>query len=198
MWQCPHDGICPLHHSSSSSLICSFSQRLQRPSFLRKIKHVRAGHEDIGYTYVVIKRGSRPTAPLLKKNTSISENDTEKSIRMEAYDWPRLVFPPLKKSGHVILDGCTKEGGYRTYTSVSDHWLQFGSQVRSWGWQSLVHRENNRTTMPGNPLGETFSPMTRRILRKLDFKHQSRIGTMALSYRVLISGNGKTKHIGSK
>jgi ribosomal protein RSM22 (predicted rRNA methylase) len=32
------------------------------------------------------------------------------ALRLEAYHWPRLVFPPLKKSGHIILDGCTPEG----------------------------------------------------------------------------------------
>lgn len=32
------------------------------------------------------------------------------ALRLEAYNWPRLIFPPLKKPGHVILDGCTPEG----------------------------------------------------------------------------------------
>jgi Mitochondrial small ribosomal subunit Rsm22 len=34
----------------------------------------------------------------------------EEALRLEAYSWPRLVFPPLKKSGHIILDSCTAEG----------------------------------------------------------------------------------------
>lgn len=34
------------------------------------------------------------------------------ALRLEAYHWPRLVFPPLKKSGHIILDACTPEGEY--------------------------------------------------------------------------------------
>lgn len=36
--------------------------------------------------------------------------ELEEALRLEAYSWPRLVFPPLKKGGHVILDGCTTEG----------------------------------------------------------------------------------------
>lgn len=36
--------------------------------------------------------------------------DVDEAIRLEAYQWPRLVFPPLKRSGHIILDGCTAEG----------------------------------------------------------------------------------------
>ena len=39
-----------------------------------------------------------------------SRSDTEESLRLEAYSWPRLVFAPLKRSGHVILDCCTPEG----------------------------------------------------------------------------------------
>ena len=33
-------------------------------------------------------------------------------LRHEAYDWPRLVFPPLKRSGHIILDVCASEGAH--------------------------------------------------------------------------------------
>lgn len=95
---------------------------MQRPAFLRRAKDVRAGHEDIGYTYVVIKRGQRPVLPtnendaLPKEHSTgdeselISAADSEQRIRLEAYNWPRLVFPPLKRSGHIILDACTMEG----------------------------------------------------------------------------------------
>lgn len=41
-----------------------------------------------------------------------SPSDLEEALRSEAYGWPRLVFPPLKKSGHIILDACTREGSY--------------------------------------------------------------------------------------
>lgn len=87
---------------------------MQRPAFVRKTKHVRVGHEDIGYSYVVICRGKRPS-PFLPGDTEnthsdIAQSETGDDIRLEAYNWPRLVFPPLKRSGHVILDGCTAEG----------------------------------------------------------------------------------------
>jgi hypothetical protein len=39
-----------------------------------------------------------------------SYEDLQEALRLEAYSWPRLVFPPLKKSGHIILDSCTAEG----------------------------------------------------------------------------------------
>lgn len=138
-------------------------QRLQRPEFVCKTKHSGVGHEDIGYSYVAIQRGSRPpfdpdsrevgmTGPISseeaerdakapplvlfpdthaneehiraqEENIQATETsgeqreipDTpaniEESLRKHAYHWPRLVFPPLKRSGHIILDSCTPNGG---------------------------------------------------------------------------------------
>ena len=40
----------------------------------------------------------------------LSPAELEEQLRQEAYRWPRLVFSPLKKSGHIILDSCTAEG----------------------------------------------------------------------------------------
>lgn len=128
---------------------------MQRPAFLRKTKHVKSGHEDNGYSYVVIRRGPRPTlisqgnnqvlsmtvkegnAELQLKDSSVTqavaeptplktkvviappqrlsdseEQDSAESLQLQAYQWPRLVFPPIKNSGHVILDSCTPEGEF--------------------------------------------------------------------------------------
>lgn len=176
--QCPHDGTCPLYHPGASKLVCGFSQRLQRPAFVRKTKHSGVGHEDTGYSYIVIRRGIRPTQVNTKvgrigdvgkreqdkmflRETPISElqtveggmsegvspssvsdqdantaaqdstqssvepagapidtHEVEAALRLEAYSWPRLVFPPLKRSGHVILDGCTTERMKRVFISA--------------------------------------------------------------------------------
>ncbi|CAA7264757.1 unnamed protein product [Cyclocybe aegerita] len=154
---CPHDGACPLLRSGGHPLICGFSQRIQRPSFVQKTKQSKVGHEDVEYSYVVIQRGARPgpvgtsvgriggigrrqfaketlAAPmkelklhdegepvsassssteateLVHTPGELSEEELQKRLRQEAYQWPRLVFPPLKKSGHIILDSCTSEG----------------------------------------------------------------------------------------
>jgi ribosomal protein RSM22 (predicted rRNA methylase) len=34
----------------------------------------------------------------------------EEDMRREAYQWPRLVYPPLKRSGHVVMDTCHPNG----------------------------------------------------------------------------------------
>jgi ribosomal protein RSM22 (predicted rRNA methylase) len=168
--QCPHDGACPLYNPGESKRVCGFSQRIQRPAFVRKTKHSGVGHEDVGYSYVVVRRGERPAQPegakpigrlgqvgkrelakqiaaQVKANppvlreeslsevprqdtrvdaTQVNEDSSETLsaavradnapddlhavLRQEAYTWPRLVFPPLKRSGHVILDVCTPQG----------------------------------------------------------------------------------------
>jgi ribosomal protein RSM22 (predicted rRNA methylase) len=40
----------------------------------------------------------------------LSPSELQAQLRLEAYQWPRLIFSPLKKGGHVILDACTIEG----------------------------------------------------------------------------------------
>lgn len=157
--------------SPTPSHICSFSQRLERPEFLRKTKHASRGQEVIEYSYVVIRRGPRPGLPADTKFqdaippspqrrrsskrvgilTEIETPDEPLSrtksqpgeiglkfqerpetpaevrrqlrhwmsdappraiddTRAESYYWPRILRPPLKRSGHVVLETCTKEG----------------------------------------------------------------------------------------
>jgi hypothetical protein len=39
-----------------------------------------------------------------------NEDDVENDLREEAYTWPRVVAPPMKRAGHVILDTCFPDG----------------------------------------------------------------------------------------
>ncbi|KAF8240735.1 hypothetical protein L208DRAFT_1231139 [Tricholoma matsutake] len=200
---CPHDGACPLHHPGSI-LVCGFAQRWQRPSFVRLTKHSGVGHEDIEYSYVVIRRGARPSPPttnygrigdvgkralaqeaLLKVplrelqlhheseeaaaaageipaseiETSIEEPlepqaraELEEALRLEAYSWPRLVFPPLKKGGHVILDGCTTEGKIMRLTIPRSQGKQPYYDARKSGWGDIFPHP------PKNPPQERHQP----------------------------------------
>ncbi|KAJ7070608.1 mitochondrial small ribosomal subunit Rsm22-domain-containing protein [Mycena amicta] len=182
---CPHDRPCPLHHPGDTKLICGFSQRLQRPSFVRRTKHSGEGHEDMGYSYVVLRRGSRPTDPgtnfgrvgrvgqsalesaqapikelflhgqvepvpleeleLASDIADIQVAEQEPSspaalnaaLRLEAYNWPRLVFPPLKKSGHIILDACTPEGNLMRMTVPKSQGKQPFYDARKSGWGDI-------------------------------------------------------------
>lgn len=42
----------------------------------------------------------------------------DSALRQEAYHWPRLVFAPLKRSGHIILDACAPEGNVAIFSAV--------------------------------------------------------------------------------
>lgn len=97
---CPHDKPCPLMYSPQAkpnNIWCHFSQRVQRPSFLMKTKHSKFNTEDSKYSYVVLRKGSRPSSQ-------------ESTMEAQAYHWPRLIQPPLKKNGHVVLDTCSTSG----------------------------------------------------------------------------------------
>ena len=49
-----------------------------------------------------------------RANTNLPPNETpypdDLIELLEAFEWPRLVFPPLKRSGHIILDACAPQG----------------------------------------------------------------------------------------
>ncbi|GJE86251.1 Rsm22-cox11 tandem protein [Phanerochaete sordida] len=186
---CPHDGACPLFNVGPKSLVCGFSQRLQRPEFVRKTKHSKIGHEDVGYSYVVIRRGTRPERPQGKfgrigdigrreldkiaaaqasmpelvidgddivpdkpsrslaksladpslivdpTEADMTPDQVEDSLRLEAYHWPRVVFPPLKRSGHIVIDSCAAEGNIIRMTVPKSQGKQpyYDARKSAWG-----------------------------------------------------------------
>ncbi|KAG0299146.1 37S ribosomal protein S22 [Linnemannia gamsii] len=141
---CPHDKVCPIYESlSRDSQWCHFSQKVQRPDFLRKTKHSKDNYEDAKYTYVVLRKGPRPsftrastqaaseasitsvssvtedsaTDPSLKKKRTKKPPppppvtyDNPEDMQAASYDWSRIVVPPLKKDGHVVIDTCAANG----------------------------------------------------------------------------------------
>jgi len=232
---CPHDGACPLYHPGATKLVCGFSQRLQRPAFVRKTKHSGVGHEDSGYSYVVIRRGPRPAQATTKagrvgevgKRASVAATrprmpvqelfidgesgdfayeeydvdaaslpeseassvavthaaednlageDLEAALRSEAFSWPRLVFPPIKKAGHIIIDACTPEAKIMRMTIPKSQGKQPFYDARKSSWGDLFpHEPKNKPQErhhPGRAKGEN-SPISgqdigKRRSQKLD------------------------------
>ncbi|KAI0652334.1 mitochondrial small ribosomal subunit Rsm22-domain-containing protein [Trametes meyenii] len=190
---CPHDGACPLYQPGAGNIVCSFSQRLQRPDFIRKTKHSGIGHENMDYSYVVIRRGSRPAPATTRVGRigdvgrrelakqaeaaalvprlmidgenrvltgehndetmaqklsdpiegakSLSSSELSAVLRQEAYSWPRLVFPPLKRSGHIILDGCTAQGQIMRMTIPKSQGKQPFYDARKSDWGDIFPHE---------------------------------------------------------
>ncbi|MBA3237278.1 MAG: rRNA methyltransferase [Parachlamydiaceae bacterium] len=79
---CPHANICPMKEGDW----CHFSERIERSSLHRKIKNGALGYEDEKYSYVIFS----------KTSSSLPE--------------ARVLRHPQKRSGHVILSLCGKEG----------------------------------------------------------------------------------------
>ncbi|KZT55403.1 Rsm22-domain-containing protein [Calocera cornea HHB12733] len=219
---CPHDGPCPLYEAllGGGKDYCHFSQRLQRPAFVRLTKHSNQGDEDIAYSYVVVRRGRRPTlhadserrgtgrlggvgkAEVLRERekraaqlpefhhdeepivglpeeeevamSTVMHADHE-AIRLEAYEWPRIVYPPLKRSGHIVFDMCTKSGTIERHTIPKSQGKQpyYDARKASWG-DSFPHapkinpvvreRGIRRLTKMSKP--ETFRPPKERSERR--------------------------------
>ncbi|KAG0142662.1 hypothetical protein CROQUDRAFT_662190 [Cronartium quercuum f. sp. fusiforme G11] len=112
---CPHDQACPLHHSNNPKHFCHFSQRIERPKFLKDTKHSNKPEEDAKFSYVVIRRGRRPrTGTDAQSPTSLiaegHDGPDEQGWMKHAIDWPRIILPPHKRKGHVIMDVCASSG----------------------------------------------------------------------------------------
>ncbi|CAE6401210.1 unnamed protein product [Rhizoctonia solani] len=214
---CPHSHACPLHNSPNTRDICHFTQRVQTPPFLRLTKHSREGHEDVAYSYVVIRRGMSPVTHhtqqygslvakglvgavgressekmrldevtgsskrksqvkgrrkdrhgrqvlevgddgvwtglmdtgAMEHEAGVDRNDPsqtqEPAESVERYSeeevlcssigtWPRIIYPPMKRSGHVIIDTCTNEGSIARITIPRSQGKQAYYDARKANW----------------------------------------------------------------
>ncbi|ORY91654.1 mitochondrial small ribosomal subunit Rsm22-domain-containing protein [Leucosporidium creatinivorum] len=166
---CPHDGACPLHNSTKT--YCHFSQRVRSPPFLRHTKHTTRGEDDAKFSYVVIRRGTRPSSGLLQAqphaDLTIAEETLETLLQQAVEEesselaietlepepatpegielaWPRLVAPPLKRSGHVILEVCTASGALERHTIPKSQGRQAYYDARKVAWgDSFPHAPKN-------------------------------------------------------
>ncbi|KAG0038415.1 37S ribosomal protein S22 [Podila clonocystis] len=131
---CPHDKICPMYASlAKNTQWCHFSQKVQRPDFLRKTKHSKENFEDAKYTYVVLRKGPRPALTAAREAEIAPPKPMEdvpakggkhkkqpppppvtydnfEDMFNASHSWSRIVVPPIKKDGHVVMDTCGPEG----------------------------------------------------------------------------------------
>ncbi|CAK9780945.1 hypothetical protein CC85DRAFT_327441 [Cutaneotrichosporon oleaginosum] len=85
--------------------------------------------------------------------------ETENALKAEAYSWPRLVAPPLKRSGFVVMDACMPEEKLVRFTVAKSLGKQSYYDARKSGWGDLwphtfkgaVERKRGirRLTQPG-------------------------------------------------
>ncbi|KAF0852292.1 mitochondrial small subunit ribosomal protein Rsm22 [Andalucia godoyi] len=111
---CPRSQLtCPM----GSGSWCHFSTRLERPMVQRRFKEdFSRSLEDERLSFVVMKK--------------------EISLTEDALDVPRILGPPLKRSGHVVLDLCHPKGGIQrqifSRSSVEDGAYRYARKSK-WG-----------------------------------------------------------------
>ena len=54
--------------------------------------------------------GIASEADTSQQNARIQNEEMLETLRQEAWTWPRLVAPPMKRSGHVTMDACCPSG----------------------------------------------------------------------------------------
>ncbi|BFZ54737.1 37S ribosomal protein S22 [Savitreella phatthalungensis] len=134
---CPHDGKCPMFrqgHQPDRRQWCHFSQRLQRPPFLQKTKHAKENTEDCPYSYIVYRHGQPRPQQTLPVTTAVSN----KAIVENAYSWPRIVLPPLKRVKHVVVDVCAPSGEIERATVPKSQGSDVYRFARKSSWGDLL------------------------------------------------------------
>jgi ribosomal protein RSM22 (predicted rRNA methylase) len=67
--------------------------------------------------------------------TSLAQPAAERvALEVDALSWPRLVAPPMKRSGHVILDACAKSGQIERFTIPKSQGKQPYHDARKARW----------------------------------------------------------------
>lgn len=162
---CTNHSKCPMHVTqavkSSGRSICRFSQRFIRPPFLQRLKKdAMSNHEDVDYSYLAVQRGvdQRETQGIIQGESAADaafrgyEAALDNSGNFGVHDFdamdssvpqlnplslPRVVFPPLKRKGHVVLDLCTPAGKIERWTVPRSFSKQAYRDARKSGWGDL-------------------------------------------------------------
>ena len=145
---------------------CHFSQRYIRPPFLQRITgQNHRNHEDIRYSFVAVQRGvdqrqahGFEQGQIAEDNAFAGYGDEEithcddesgsgtehtavnggaGSISVNPLSFPRIVLPPLKRRGHIILDACTPAGRIERWTVPKSYGKRAYNDARKARWGDL-------------------------------------------------------------
>ncbi|KAF2211070.1 hypothetical protein CERZMDRAFT_112876 [Cercospora zeae-maydis SCOH1-5] len=158
---CTNHSDCPMYaqkgHVKGRRDICAFEQRYHRPAFLQSIMGTKGrNHEDVEFSYISVMRGRdlrSPTTTSSDKNTTTATppiqspastdrafagyEHTPKSTPPHPLSLPRVVLPPLKRQGHVIIDLCTPAGTLERWTVPRSFSKQAFRDARKLNWGDL-------------------------------------------------------------
>lgn len=136
---------------------CHFSQRVEMNKFQMETHHVGKGFIDQKFSYLVLRRGPRPSI------------DTSQDLIKQSFHWPRLIRRPLKRQGHTINDYCDVDSTFKRVNVPRSQGKQIFYDARKCKWGDLwPHPPKNRTlpieTLLIKPRKHTISNQNKKNL----------------------------------
>lgn len=160
---------------------CHFTQKLQNPQLFDQdptATNKGDGTDLAKYSYVILRKGvSRPKENVHMVRTLKDPNIREELVLYDrereqaAYSWPRIIAPPIKNSGHIILDVCSplsvrlpREPSLERLTITKAQGKQVYYDARKSSWGDLW------------PFGSRKPPIKREVVFKEDMARGGKIG----------------------
>ena len=144
---CTNHGTCPMYTTPGQMVgrkdHCHFSQRFVRPPFLQRILGAKHhNHEDIGFSYLSVRRG------IDERRSKVIPQDEESTLAaLDGYEdnesepnpftLPRVLAPPIKKHKHVTFDLCTPAANLERWTIPKSFSKQGYRDARKARWGDL-------------------------------------------------------------
>ncbi|KAK2766509.1 37S ribosomal protein S22 [Emmonsiellopsis sp. PD_33] len=179
---------------------CHFSQRYIRPAYLQRILGATdRNHEDVKFSYVAVQRGvdKRETDNIIEGQPATdaafagyegvegelpaarkTHTEKESNIRPSAPQppfhplaLPRLILPPIKSSGHIILDMCTPSGKIERWTVAKSFSKQAYRDARKSAWGDLWALGAKTRVLRNIKVGRVENSADAKFNRRLE-KHE--------------------------
>ncbi|EGR28141.1 mitochondrial ribosomal protein s22, putative [Ichthyophthirius multifiliis] len=126
---CPHHGSCPL--SEKDDTWCHFEQKIGK--YPKKIiaKDLKERQfDDEKFCYIVIQKNA-------ERSKNIDEDFEKMTLADQSFFWDRIIFPTMKKQGHVIYDLCTQEGQFVRRITAKSHGQKEYRMAKKLNWGDL-------------------------------------------------------------
>ncbi|EAS36490.3 37S ribosomal protein Rsm22 [Coccidioides immitis RS] len=163
---CTNHSKCPMYVGPDVHVpkrdYCHFSQRYIRPDFLQKISGaIGKNHEDVEFSYLVVQRGvdQRENQGIIQGPSAadaafsgyeasvdnaghfeiqeLSEMNESTTPQVNTLSLPRLILPPIKRKGHVVMDVCTPAGKIERWVVPRSFSKQAYRDARKSKWGDL-------------------------------------------------------------
>lgn len=112
-------GTRPAGQRTSAGRKGGVAREVERIERMKKTGRVELSEVNDGeYAFVQQEPVLRAEDLVPHEETAEDEKVMTAALRNEAYHWPRLVFPPLKRTGHVVMDTCHPSGTFTVSQSL--------------------------------------------------------------------------------